>query len=135
MDCFSPQGFWENFACSLPRAATDGGSLWLIILLPLIGAFLCGVFGKLLGRQNTYLIACGSVFGSFLLSVMVFITLNEQHTTLINPFGEAVRYAMAHDYGVWFSAGSFRVDFGLFADHLSGSMLLVITGIGFLIHL
>ncbi len=30
---------------------------------------------------------------------------------------------------------SFRVNFGLLADHLSGSMLLVITGVGFLIHL
>jgi NADH-quinone oxidoreductase subunit L len=134
MDCFPPQGFWETLACGVPRAATDGSSLWLIILLPLIGAFLCGVFGKTLGRQNVYLIACGSVLGSFLLSLMVFITLNEQHTVAQNAFGDPIRYALGHDYGVWFAAGSFRVDLGLFADHLSGSMLLVITGIGFLIH-
>src|SRR3954452_4826910 len=120
MDCFPPQGFWEQLACGIPRAAIDGSSMWLIIALPLLGAFLCGVFGKTLGRQNTYLIGCGSVLGSFLLSVMVFITLNEQHTVAQTAFGEPIRYAMGHDYGVWFSAGSFRVDFGLFADHLSG---------------
>ena len=41
---------------------------------------------------------------------------------------------MGADFGTWFHAGTFRVNFGLFADHLSGTMLLVITGVGFLIH-
>ncbi len=135
MDCLSPQGLLETLVCRLPRASLDGGSLWLIIALPLLGAFLCGLFGKMLGRQNVHLIALGSVGGSFLLSVMLFITLNEQHTAMQSAYGEAIRYAIGRDYGVWFAAGSFRVDLGLFADHLSGSMLLVITGIGFLIHL
>jgi NADH-quinone oxidoreductase subunit L len=135
MDCSDPTiPFFINWVCGW-RAAVDGNALWMIIALPLIGAFLCGVFGKLLGRNNTNLIACAAVGGSFLLSLMVFITLNETHTGAANPFGEPIRYAMANDYGVWFGAGSFKVDLGLFADHLSGSMLLVITGIGFLIHL
>ena len=33
------------------------------------------------------------------------------------------------DFGTWFAAGSFRVNFGLMADHLNGTMLLVITGV------
>jgi hypothetical protein len=45
-----------------------------------------------------------------------------------------VQYAVGADFGTWFSAGSFKVTLGLLADHLSGTMLLVITGVGFLIH-
>jgi NADH-quinone oxidoreductase subunit L len=47
----------------------------------------------------------------------------------------AIRYAIGYDYGTWFAAGNFRVNFGLMVDHLSGTLLLVITGVGFLIHL
>ncbi|MBL8921447.1 MAG: NADH-quinone oxidoreductase subunit L [Myxococcaceae bacterium] len=111
-----------------------GQMLWLIILLPLIGAFISGVFGKVLGRANTHLVAVGAVFGSFLLSLLVFWTINDYRAMAMTPFG-GVNYAVGADYGTWFSAGSFKVTFGLFADHLSGSMLLVITGVGFLIHL
>ncbi|MCU0699321.1 MAG: NADH-quinone oxidoreductase subunit L [Myxococcaceae bacterium] len=111
-----------------------GQMLWLIILLPIIGAFVCGVFGKIIGRANTHLVAVGAVFGSFLLSLIVFWTINDYRAMAMTPFG-SVNYAVGFDYGTWFSAGTFKVTFGLFADHLSGSMLLVITGVGFLIHL
>lgn len=111
-----------------------GQMLWLIILLPLIGAFVTGVFGKIIGRANTHLVAVGAVFGSFLLSLLVFWTINDYRAAATTPFG-SVNYAVGFDYGTWFSAGTFKVTFGLMADHLSGSMLLVITGVGFLIHL
>ncbi len=99
-------------------------ALWLIIALPLLGAFVSGVFGKVLGRANTHLVAVGAVAGSFLLSLLVFWVINDPLTG----------YAIGWDYGTWFKAGSFQVNFGLSADHLSGSMLLVITGVGLLIH-
>ena len=44
-------------------------------------------------------------------------------------------YALGDDYGTWFSAGTFSAHYGLLVDHLTGTMLLVITGMGFLIHL
>ena len=111
-------------------------SLWLIIALPLFGAAVCGLFGRALGRANTNLVANATVLGSFLLSLVVLWSLNSLETMTRNPFSlEPVRYALGHDYGTWFAVGSFRVGFGLMADHLSGSMLLVITGVGFLIHL
>ena len=117
-----------------PEAA--GNSLWMIIALPLLGAFVSGVFGKLLGRANVNLIACASVFGSFLISLIVYWTAADWSTTAANPWGvEAVRYAVGADFGTWFAAGDFKVTLGLMADHLSGTMLLVITGVGFLIHL
>jgi NADH-quinone oxidoreductase subunit L len=67
----------------------------------------------------------GAVGGSFILSLLVFWVINDPNTG----------YALGWDYGTWFKAGDFRVNLGLAVDHLSGSMLLVITGVGFLIHL
>ena len=121
--------------------ATFARSLWLIIALPLVGAFVCGVFGRMLGRANVHLVACAAVAGSFVLSVLAFWAVShvEGGTTPVsmgNAFTHgSVRYAIGHDYGVWFSAGDFRVNFGLAVDHLSGTLLLVITGVGFLIHM
>ncbi len=121
--------------------ATYARSLWLIIALPLLGAFVCGVFGRMLGRANVHLVACSAVAGSFVLSVLAFWAVShvEGGTTPVsmgNTFTHgAIRYAIGHDYGVWFSAGDFRVNFGLMVDHLSGTLLLVITGVGFLIHM
>jgi len=115
-------------------------SLWLIIALPLIGAFVCGVFGKMLGRANVHLVACAAVAGSFALSVLAFWSVSHVQggmpVSTENPFSAGVvRYAISADYGTWFSAGTFRVNYGLMVDHLSGILLLVITGVGFLIHL
>ena len=117
-------------------AEAAGWSLWMIIALPLLGAFLSGVFGKALGRANVHLITCGAVFGSFLVSLIVYWTAADYGTAAANPYAiESLHYAVRYDFGTWFSAGDFKVNFGLMADHLSGTMLLVITGVGFLIHL
>jgi NADH-quinone oxidoreductase subunit L len=134
-----------------PVAPNDlAPSLWLIIALPLLGAFICGVFGRLMGRANVHLVACSAVAGSFVLSVLAFWATSTGATVegtaiplhyVADPFSIQegmrgfVRYAVAHDYGTWFSVGDFRVNFGLLVDHLSGTLLLVITGVGFLIHL
>jgi NADH-quinone oxidoreductase subunit L len=118
----------------------DPSALWLIIALPLLGAFVCGVFGRMLGRANVYLVACAAVAGSFLLSASAFLAVSPLESTqavsIENAFSTgAIRYAFGYDYGTWFSAGTFRVNYGLLVDHLSGTLLLVITGVGFLIHL
>lgn len=125
----------QLFFQTAPVDATQAGhALWLIIALPLLGAFVSGVFGKIIGRANVHLVAIGAVLGSFLLSLLVFWTVNDARATAPSPFG-GISYAVGADFGTWFQAGTFRVNFGLMADHLSGTMLLVITGVGFLIHL
>jgi len=127
----------QNFFMRSPVPATDlAPSLWWIIALPLIGALVIGAAGKRLGRANVNLIASASVAGSFLISLLVFWAINDPRTSAINEVsGSAIRYAVGHDFGTWFAAGDFRVNFGLQVDHLTGIMLLVITGVGFLIHL
>ncbi|MCL2625578.1 MAG: NADH-quinone oxidoreductase subunit L [Cystobacterineae bacterium] len=118
-----------------PLQTLENG-LWLIIALPLLGAFINGVFGKALSRKSVHWVACASVGGSFLLSLLVIWALGSASAFVPNPFSsDTARYALSADYGTWFSAGGFKVNFGLLADRLSASMLLVITGVGFLIHL
>jgi NADH-quinone oxidoreductase subunit L len=125
-----PLSFFLKLA---PEAAQAGQALWLIIALPLLGAFVSGVFGRIIGRSNVHLVSVGAVAGSFLLSLLVFIRINDNGAFAPGPFGP-ISYAVGHDFGTWFAAGDFKVTLGLVADHLSGSMLLVITGIGLLIH-
>ncbi len=111
-------------------------ALWLIIAFPALGALINGVFGRFLGRANVNLIATAAVAGSFIISLLAFWTINDINTAYLSPYtGLPVNYALAADYGTWFSVGDFAVRFGLRVDHLSGTLLLIITGIGTLIHL
>jgi NADH-quinone oxidoreductase subunit L len=110
--------------------------LWAIIALPLVGAFLCGVLGKFMGRANVNFLACATVAGSFLLSCLAVFAVGTRTTQFTSPAsGAAVQWALWLDMGRWFAAGDFSAHYGLTVDRLSGALLLVITGIGFLIHL
>src|SRR4051795_13262000 len=102
-----------SFILNWVDANAIASSLYLIILLPLIGAALCGILGRQLGRANVNLIASAAVAGSFVLSLIAFIVVNNGEITAANPYGDPVHFALAHDYGTWFAAGSFRVNMGL----------------------
>ena len=109
--------------------------LWAIVALPLAGAFLCGVLGRFMGRANTNFLACATVAGSFLLSVCAVWAVGAQSTQYISPAsGAPVRWALWLDMGRWFAAGDFSAHYGLTVDRLTAALLLVVTGIGFLIH-
>ncbi len=128
----------DNFFQMFPTVPFDptvtGQGLWMIIAYPLAGALLCGLLGKTLGRANTHLIALGSVGTSFVLSVLAYWATCDRRAVVATPIG-LVPWSVHGDFGTWFAAGSFKVNFGLSVDHLSGIMLLVITGVGFLIHM
>jgi len=126
---------WLYKAWANPQALS--ASLWLIIALPAFGAVLCGVFGKALGRTYVNLVACSSVVASFALSVFAFQAVAADKSVIVTPAanGTPMSLALSGDWGVWFSAGSFSAHYGLWVDHLSATMLLVVTGVGFLIHL
>jgi NADH-quinone oxidoreductase subunit L len=108
-------------------AAAEGvfSLLWLIIALPALGAAVILLLG---GRRTSgwaHLLGCATVAGSFVISLIAFITL------LGRP--ESERSISQHLYD-WVSAGSFQVDFGLLYDPLSALFLLLITGVGGIIH-
>ncbi|HUB09496.1 MAG TPA: NADH-quinone oxidoreductase subunit L [Myxococcales bacterium] len=98
----------------------DPSALVWIPLLPLLGALVCGLFGPRLGRANVNLVACAAVAGAFALALLAFVSV---------AGGPAITWA-----ATWFAVGRIHIGAGLLVDRLSGLLLLVVTGIGFLIH-
>ncbi|HYR44551.1 MAG TPA: NADH-quinone oxidoreductase subunit L [Terriglobia bacterium] len=99
--------------------------LWLIPVLPLLGAAVNGVLGKRLPKNVISTIAVGTVGLSFLISVREFVMM------LGTP---QEQLPILRDYFIWIQAGRFQAQFGFMLDHLSGLMILIVTGVGFLIH-
>jgi NADH-quinone oxidoreductase subunit L len=108
--------------------ANSAAILPFILALPLIGGVVNGLFGKRMSRQAVYAVANAAVVGAFFLSVLVFIRLAAA-TEL-----DANAQFKIHLWD-WIVVGDYKLELGLMADHLSTVMLLVITGIGSLIHL
>ena len=95
--------------------------LRFIILLPLLGVVFHVFYGARAGRRAVNAIGPGVVLAAFLLAVGAFFQL---------PDGGALVDRMFP----WITAGELHVDFALRVDALSALMILVITGVGFLIH-
>jgi NADH-quinone oxidoreductase subunit L len=115
--------------------ADDFTLLAFIVLLPLLGAFVNGVFGKRLGREAVTLMGLGTVGVAFVLSVVTFLVLREQQ-------GEGTEKAARLIWHGWdwasisLRAGAAsRISVNFSVDALNGTMALVVTGVGFLIHL
>jgi proton-translocating NADH-quinone oxidoreductase chain L len=100
-------------------------NLWLIPLLPLLGAAINGLVGRRLPKSAVSGIALGSTALALAYAVWVAIRfLGLPHDAI--PHVES--------YGSWITAGSFSAGFTLYLDQLSLLMLLIVTGVGFLIH-
>jgi len=97
-------------------------NLWLIPVLPLAGAAINGFLGKRSSRTAVTTIAL--FFSGAALAMGLWVALRFSSLTL--PYQEY----FAH----WIRSGSFSVDFAFYLDQLSLVMLLVVTGVGFLIH-
>ncbi len=102
---------------------TSSLNLWLIPVLPLAGAAINGFLGKKSSR--TAVSAIGLVFSGAALAWALSVVLRVSAADL--PYQEYI----AH----WIRSGSFSADFALYLDQLSLVMLLVVTGVGFLIHI
>jgi NADH-quinone oxidoreductase subunit L len=96
----------------------------LILLLPLAGFVVLGLFGRALPRMAISLVACGTVLAAFVLAVVNF-------AGLVNG---TLKQQDIPQWWTWATSGALRIDFGLLLDPLSAVMLLVVTGVGFLIH-
>lgn len=97
--------------------------LALIPILPFIGFLLVALNVKRFSHGVTSVITCGVVLISFIFSVFIFTSLLEEGTT-------SVQVTLFQ----WINTDSFHAAFTLVADPLSSIMLLIITGVGFLIH-
>ncbi|HUO41272.1 MAG TPA: NADH-quinone oxidoreductase subunit L, partial [Mycobacterium sp.] len=99
--------------------------LWIIPALPLAGVALNLLFADRLGRKAAGWLACTAVGLAFLAAVRAVVTLA--------GMPEADR-AIHETAWTWMRVGDFRVDVAFLLDPLSAVMTLVVTGVGFLIH-
>ena len=98
-------------------------TLWLIPLFPLLGFLLNGLFGRRLSRPLINLFAIGSVALSFAYVLLVLSRLW--------PLGTV----FSEHYFTWIRSGFFEVGFDMMVDRLTAVMLLIVTGVGLLIHI
>jgi NADH-quinone oxidoreductase subunit L len=101
--------------------------VWLIPLFPLIGVVINGLFGKKIKNEAVIGgIATLAVVGSFLVACGILFQL-------LSLPGEE-RHFVKHIF-TWIQAGPFKADIAFLIDPLSALMLMVVTGVGSLIHL
>ena len=99
--------------------------LWLIPLLPFAGFLLNGILGRRLPKGLVTTIALLSPLGSF---AVVLSAVLSRSSGFALPFTETCPIG-------WIHAGTLNIDFSFVFDQLSLVMLLIVTGVGFLIHI
>src|SRR5438067_1307664 len=97
---------------------------WLLLVLPLLGFAVTGALGRRMPRAFTSWIGCGVVGAAFVVAVVVFFQIRSE---VAAPFHDLTYYR-------WADAGTFHLTFGFLIDPLTSVMLLIVTGVGFLIH-
>ena len=98
---------------------------WLILLIPLAGFLINGIFISLLFRQFEKIsgfITVGTVFLSFVLSIVSLINFNDQGAQLIDSFD-------------WLMIGDVGIKTGFLIDPLTSIMLIVVTGVSLMIQI
>lgn len=99
-------------------------SVWLVPLCPLVGAMLNGFFGRRYSRATVGQIAIAAVGLAFLVSLLMLIALSSR----TEPQYQAVVFP-------WIAAGAYSAHVGFLLDGLSCTLMLVVTGVGLLIHI
>ena len=106
----------------------------LIPLLPFLGFLVNGLFRKHLSKGLIGAIGSGTVLGSFMISFYAFLNLDSigggrQISSSARIIGDPVIH-----YFDFINVGSLKIPFAFQIDQLSSLFLLIITGVGFLIH-
>ena len=99
---------------------------WLILIFPLLGFVGLSWFGDRIPKKTAGYIGCGTVGASFLLTLVALIDLLS-----LDPEKRLGHVVTLYQ---WISSGSFKLDLALLIDPLSVFMFLIVTGVGFVIH-
>ena len=99
-------------------------SAWLVPLCPLAGAVLNGFFGRRYRPETVGQIAIAAVGLSFLFSLATAIALISRPESLHHV-----------TYFTWIASGAYSASVGLLLDGLSCTMMLVVSGVGLLVHI
>ena len=95
-----------------------------IVLFPLIGAIIAGLFGRVIGRAGAHGVTIAGVGLSFILSLIAF-----QHHVLAG--GEAFNGSVY----TWMVSDGLRFEIGFLIDHLTAMMMLVVTFVSLMVHI
>ena len=98
--------------------------LWVVPLLPLLGGAVNGLFGAKWPNKFVNIVAIGSTGLSFLGALEA-----------VREFFESGQKLFHKEFFTWIAAGNFRAGFDLQMDQLTVVMVLVVTGVGWLIHI
>ncbi|MFA6001028.1 MAG: NADH-quinone oxidoreductase subunit L [Thermoleophilia bacterium] len=93
----------------------------LIPLLPLVSFVITGLFGKRYFKEKSHYLSVAAVAVSWALSMYVLVKIMG---------GERLNWQVYQ----WIAAGSFKVDIGILVDPLTAVMLLVVSTVGFMVH-
>jgi len=104
--------------------------LWIIMLLPLLGSATNGLLGLPLGERWSKAAVNAVGVGSVALSFLCVCEAVREFAAL-----PASQVPVIRDYFTWMTAGPFRAGFTLQVDQLTIVMLLVVTGVGLLVHI
>ena len=96
---------------------------YLIPLFPLVGFLINGLGRKVISKSITSVIGSGVIFISFCLSILVFISVSKEGFIPQNI-----------EYFSFINIGKLNIPFEFQIDQLTSIFLLIITGVGFLIH-
>ncbi|WP_222165046.1 NADH-quinone oxidoreductase subunit L [Edaphocola aurantiacus] len=99
--------------------------VYLVPLFPLIGFLLNGLFWKSMPKKLAGIIGSTAILASFAVSLGIFFEVKN---------GAAAGQGIVHLFD-FITVGNFKIPFAFMVDQLSAMFLLIITGIGFLIHL
>jgi len=97
--------------------------IWLIPLFPLLGFLILGLGFNKIPKAITSYIGPGTIGISFIFSIILFINSTHQFTS-----------SPVHQLFTWISVGNLSIPFSFLIDPLSILMLLIVTGVGFIIH-
>jgi len=98
----------------------------LVLLAPLLGFVILGVAGSALTTRAIITVAWGGCGLAFLFATISFFSM--LGTPVAARTSDQVFYT-------WVSSGTFQLSFGLYLDPLSATMLMIVTGVGLLIHI
>ncbi len=107
--------------------------LGLIVLAPLLGAIINGLFGSKLPKRVVDWVACGAMAMSFAFALISVQALINNMT--VSPDGERSWGMLTYTAYQWIFSGSLEAEIAFLLDPLSAVMVLVVTGVGLLIHI
>jgi NADH-quinone oxidoreductase subunit L len=108
--------------------------LWLIPLLPFAGFLINGILGKRLPKWLVTTVALLAPLGSLTVVLLAGLFVRSGPTDP-DLAGAIQLMPYSENFGHWINIGTLHIDFRLVLDQLSLLMLLIITGVGFLIHI